>query len=174
MLWIYGFIFGHKKHLHPKNNFYTDSYFCTHSTNPQYIRRDLKAVRKQWKQCAEHEKEHIKAIRDDVIKQLEILRTAERNRQMRQRRAKAQSKFIKSPFNCVKTRLGNPKGRDLQSEIQDVEQHLKYAYNDEYAHTKLDECSALISPTEPTIQFKISEIQLKEVEEAVKRARARI
>ena len=40
------------------------------------IRRDLKAVKKQWKQCAEHEKEGIKAISDDLRKQLQSLRTA--------------------------------------------------------------------------------------------------
>ena len=74
------------------------------------IRRELKSVRKQWKECAEHEKEGLKAIRDDLRKQLHSLRTAERNRQKRRRRAKARSQFIKSPYNYVKKLLGNPKG----------------------------------------------------------------
>ena len=137
------------------------------------IRRELKSVRKQWKECAEHEKEGLKAIRDDLRKQLHSLRTAERNRQKRRRRAKARSQFIKSPYNYVKKLLGNPKGGQLESEIPDVEQHLADAHNDEDSHTELDECSALISPSEPTIQFKTNEIQMEEVREAVQRARAR-
>ena len=50
-------------------------------------------------------------------------------------------------------------------QIKDFEQHLADAHNDEYAYTKPDECSALISSTEPTIQFKIGEKQMEEVQE---------
>ena len=121
----------------------------------------------------EHEKEGLKAIRDDLRKQLQSLGAAERNRQKRRRRAKARPQFIKSPYNHVKKLLGNPKSGELESEVNDVEQHLADAHNDKDSKTELDECNVLISPIEPTTGFKINEIQMEEVREAVQKARAR-
>ena len=69
--------------------------------------------------------------------------------------------------------LGNPKGGELESEVEVVEQHLADAHNDKDSKTELDECSVLISPIEPTTGFKINEIQMEEVREAVQKARAR-
>ena len=66
------------------------------------VRRDLRSIKKQWKKGDEHEKEGLKAIRDDLRKQLQSLRAAERNRQKRRRRAKARSHFINSKYNHVK------------------------------------------------------------------------
>ena len=100
------------------------------------VRQDLRSIKKQWKKGDEHEKEGLKAIRDDLRKQLQSLRAAERNRQKRRRRAKARSQFIKSPYNYVKKMLGNPKSGELESEVNDVEQHLADAHNDKDSKTR--------------------------------------
>ncbi len=142
-------------------------------TEIRSIRRELKAVKNQWKKCDDHEKEGIEAIRYDLRQRLQTLRRAERNRQKRRRRVKARSQFIKSPFNYVKKLLGNPKGGTLESGMKDVEQYLSDTHTDNDSNTELDECRALISPTEPDAPFKMSEIQIDEVREVVKKARSR-
>ena len=54
-----------------------------------------------------------------------------------------------------------------------VELHLADDHSDQVSHTELDKCSALISPNEFIIQSKTNEIQMKEMREAVQKARAR-
>ena len=52
------------------------------------------------------------------------------------------------------------------------DQRLKQTYSDPATEQDLGECNILINPPEPEVQFDMSELQLKEVREVVRKARA--
>ena len=60
----------------------------------------------------------------------------------------------------------------LASSQEDIDQHLKQTYSDHAREQELGECNIRIDPPEPEVQFDMSELQLKEVREVVRKARA--
>ena len=68
--------------------------------------------------------------------------------------------------------LGQKRSGKLASSQEDIDQHLKQTYSDPAREQELGECNNLIEPPEPEVQFDMSELQLKEVREVVRKARA--
>ena len=68
--------------------------------------------------------------------------------------------------------MGQKRSGKLASSQEDINQHLKQTFSDPAREQELGECNILIDPPEPEVQFDMSELQLKEVREVVRKARA--
>ncbi|XP_061905517.1 uncharacterized protein LOC133651562 [Entelurus aequoreus] len=136
------------------------------------IRQEMKALKFQYKAAGHEERTGLAQLMCILRKKIRILRRAEWHRRRRRERARKRAAFIANPFKFTKDLLGQKRSGKLASSQDDIDQHLKQTYSDPAREQELGECNNLIDPPEPELQFDMSELQLKEVREVVRRARA--
>ncbi|XP_061925310.1 uncharacterized protein LOC133664585 [Entelurus aequoreus] len=136
------------------------------------IRQEMKALKFQYKAAGHEERTGLAQLMCILRKKIRILRRAEWHRRRRRERARKRAAFIANPFKFTKDLLGQKRSGKLASSQEDIDQHLKQTYSDPAREQELGECNNLIDPPEPELQFDMSELQLKEVREVVRRARA--
>ncbi|XP_031418446.1 uncharacterized protein LOC105897391 [Clupea harengus] len=136
------------------------------------IRQEMKALKSQYKAAGQKERIGLAQLMCILRKNIRVLRRAEWHRRRRRERALKRAAFIANPFKFTKDLLGQKRSGKLASSQEDIDQHLKQTYSDPAREQELGECNNLIEPPEPEVQFDPSELQLKEVREVVRKARA--
>ena len=136
------------------------------------IRQEMKALKSQYKAAGEEERTGLAQLMCILRKNIRVLRRAEWHRRRRRERARKRAAFIANPFKFTKDLLGQKRSGKLASSQEDIDQHLKQTYSDPAREQELGECNTLIEPPEPDVQFDMSELQLAEVREVVRKARA--
>lgn len=76
------------------------------------------------------------------------------------------------PFKFTKELLGQKCSGKLVCSQEEMNQYLSNTYSDPKREQDLGQCDILIDPPEPDTQFDLSELQLKEVIEVIRKARA--
>ncbi|XP_061896514.1 uncharacterized protein LOC133645675 [Entelurus aequoreus] len=136
------------------------------------IRQEMKALKFQYKAAGHEGRTGLAQLMCILRKKIRILRRAAWHRRRRRERARKRAAFIANPFKFTKDLLGQKRSGKLASSQEDIDQHLKQTYSDPAREQELGECNNPIDPPEPGLQFDMSELQLKEVREVVRRARA--
>ncbi|KAJ8011884.1 hypothetical protein DPEC_G00062920 [Dallia pectoralis] len=72
----------------------------------------------------------------------------------------------------TKDLLGQKRSGQLACSQEEIEHHLKETYSDPLREQELGECSTLINPPGPSVQFNMAEQQLNEVRVVARKARA--
>ena len=121
--------------------------------------RERRQLKKQWR------KQKIKS-------RLTTLRRAENLRKSRKKRERARSRFFKDPFKFVKTLFTKEKGGNLKTSSQELETYLERMCVDDKKHKQIAIPSDIPPIEEPEHQMDINPPKWREVEHAVKRARA--
>ncbi|XP_019639899.1 PREDICTED: uncharacterized protein LOC109481744 [Branchiostoma belcheri] len=138
----------------------------------QQIRKDLRTLRKRWKEADQTEREALKKLREDLRGRLKSLSKAERSRAKRRERQRKRSAFISNPFGFTKKLLGAKTSGKLTCSKEDIEAHLRKTHGDDNREKPLGDLDGLPDPEQPTHEMDCSEIRLAEVKEVIKKARA--
>ncbi|XP_073716891.1 uncharacterized protein [Misgurnus anguillicaudatus] len=140
-------------------------------TKISQLRKELKALNRQYKRASEEEKPALTELRDILRQKLISLRRAERHRRRGRERARKRMAFIANPFSFVKQLLGQKRSGTLQCPKEEVNQYLSDKYSDSRREENLPTCRELPTPPEPSFQFNIKEPTLAEVRDIVRTAR---
>ena len=131
--------------------------------------RDLK---KLFKDAPEEERPGIQELLDDVHRQILTISRAEYLRKKRKRKRKTREHFYKNPFKFAKSLFIEGKSGVLNVPQKELEAHLQRTYSDELKDVPLEPFDDVPRPPPPKKKFDMSYIDLKEVVEFIKRARA--
>lgn len=101
-----------------------------------------------------------------------ILQRAEFHRRRRKERARKRAAFLANPFKLTKQLLRQKRAGRLTCSKDAINNHLKATYSDPIREQLLGPCDALITLPEPSSDFNVKELCLREVEEVVRRARS--
>ncbi|XP_062283087.1 uncharacterized protein LOC133987658 [Scomber scombrus] len=164
--------FGEEKEKKEKKSSRTSYSMNQRAVRIHNIRQEMKALKSQYKAAGEEERTGLAQLMCILRKNIRVLRRAEWHRRRRRERARKHAAFIANPFKFTKDLLGQKRSGKLASSQEDIDQHLKQTYSDPAREQELGECNTLIEPPEPDMQFDMSELQLAEVREVVRKARA--
>ena len=134
--------------------------------------RERRQLKKQWRKASDAEKEGINILQGDIRSRLTTLRRAENLRKSRKKKERSRSWFFKDPFKFVKTLFTKEKGGNLKTSRQELETYLETMYTDDQRHEQIAIPLDIPPIEEPEHQMDIKPPKWKEVEHAVKRARA--
>ncbi len=139
----------------------------------QRLREELKSPKRQYKVAGEVERAGLAELQAILRKELLTLRRVESHRRRRKERARRRAAFLANPYQLSKQLLGQKKGGRLTCSKDEINNHIKCTFSDPKKDQPLDSCKALINPPEPVLRFNLKEPSLCEVEEVVRRARAK-
>ena len=135
------------------------------------IRRDLRLLRRRWRESVEEERDGLTQLRSDLRSRLQTLQRAERQRKVAGERTKARTAFFTDPFKFVGDLLGRPKSGELQCSPEEMNESIRTAHSDPLKDTPLEEISLTPAPL-PEKPFDMSEISFEEVKNIIRKARA--
>nr|XP_061785060.1 uncharacterized protein LOC133576095 [Nerophis lumbriciformis] len=135
------------------------------------LRKELKALKHQYKRASEEERPALSELRDILKQKLISLRCAEGHRRRGRERARKRTAFIANPFGFTKQLLGQKRSGTLLCSEEEINQHLSNTYSDSRREEVLPPCRGLPTPSEPSFQFNIKEPTLAEVRDTVRAAR---
>lgn len=136
------------------------------------IRQDIIALKSQYKEAGESERTGLAQLMGFLQKKIRVLRRAEWHQRCRRERARRCAAFIADSFKFTRELLGQKRSGKLVCSQEEMNQYLSNTYSDPKREQDLGQCDILIDPPEPSTQFDLSELQLKEVIEVVPKARA--
>lgn len=117
------------------------------------IRQELKALRHQYKQAGEEEHIGLAQLTCILRKKILVLRRADWHRRHRRERARKRTAFIANPYKFTKELLGQKRSGRLVCSQAEIDHHMRQTYSDPAREQELGECSTLINPPEPRVQF---------------------
>ncbi|XP_077380867.1 uncharacterized protein LOC144020874 [Festucalex cinctus] len=161
--------FGWTEYVNTKTTSYTMN---RRATKIHQLRQELRTLKKQFKRATEEEKQPLAELHNILRKKLTTLRRAEWHRRRGRERARKRADFIANPFRFAKRLLGDKRSGRLECSSEEVNYFLRNTMTDPLREEELGHNKALISPAPPTVEFKVSEPSLKEVEEVIKAARS--
>ena len=139
----------------------------------QEVKKEKKRLRTLWLQADEDEKQGLKELYEEVKQRHRLLLREERRAERRKERKRCRKDFIKDPYKFAKKLFDEKKGGKLECTKEELETHLKETYTDPQRNTKLPPMAAMKRPTAPGVQFNMDGLKMKEVEDFVKKARAK-
>lgn len=136
------------------------------------IRRDLRQLKRRWKEAEDSEKEGCLQLRADLRSRLQTLRRAEQLRKKAREKRKARAAFYRDPFKFVGDLLGRPKSGQLQCSQEEMDESIRAAHSDPLKDVPLGKMPNISPAPPPQYAFDSSEITLEEVRNVVKKARS--
>ncbi|KAL9964680.1 hypothetical protein ACROYT_G028355 [Oculina patagonica] len=137
------------------------------------LRKEKKRLRTLWLNAEEHEKEGLKVLYEQVKRQHRDLMGRERRLSRRKEKKKVRQQFVKNPYKFAKGLFVESKSRKLECAKEELENHLKATYSDPKREDELPRMAGLQKPTSPGVAFDMSDIKMKEVDDFVRKARAK-
>lgn len=128
-------------------------------------------LKKQWRKSSGAE-EGINILQGNIKSRQTTLRRAENLRKSRKKRERARSRFFKDSFKFVKSLFTKEKGGNLKTPRQGLETNLERMTADDKRHEQIAIPSDIPPIEEPKHQMDTNPPKWREVEHAVKRARA--
>ncbi|XP_038131552.1 uncharacterized protein LOC119776958 [Cyprinodon tularosa] len=142
-----------------------------HETKISQLRKELKALNRQYKKAGEEERPALRELRGILRQRLISLRRAEWHRRRGRERARKRTAFVANPFGFTKRLLGQTRSGTLQCSENEINQSLSATYSDSRREEELPTCRELPTPPIPSVQFNIKEPTLAEVRNIVRAAR---
>lgn len=140
-------------------------------TKVSQLRKELKALKQQYKRASEEERPALSELRDILRQKLNSLWRAEGHRRRGRERARKRTAFIANPFGFTKQLLGQKRSGTLVCSEEEINQHLSDTHSDSRREEDLPPCRGLPTTPEPSFQLNIKEPTLTEVRDTVRAAR---
>jgi hypothetical protein len=137
------------------------------------LKKEKKELRKRWRTSEEQEKVGIGILIKELQQRLMSLMRAERLRNKKVEKRKANDGFIKNPYGYAKGLFRGEKSGKLGASKEEVDEYLQKTYSDCDRDVGVVEAAWMVRPTCPGKEFNLSDITLKEVREVVKKARGK-
>ena len=137
------------------------------------IRKEKSRVLKLWKQAAPEEKEGFKTLHEELKKQSR--ETQRRIRRMKRRKESKRNReqFIKNPYEATKKLFTEARSGRLKCSKEDFDAHVKQTYSDPRREEPMPYMEGLKYPTAPGFDFPLGPLWEDEVDNFVKKARAK-
>ena len=137
------------------------------------VKREKKALRTRWIRAPDGEKEGLLKIYGELKKELRNLVRVRRRAARKKERLKCRETFVKDPYKFAKGLFTEARSGNLECGKDELEAHLKETYSDDKRCDELPDIADLRKPTAPGVGFNLEDIQKKEVDEFIKKARGK-
>lgn len=137
------------------------------------IRKDKKKLKTRWDNAPPEEREGLKTLYEDAKKRHRQILRDQRKLERKKERTKCRREFIQDPYKYTKGLFTESKSGRLECTREELEEHLKDTYSDKTKEAELPDMKGFRRPTAPGAQFDMSDIKKKEVDDFVKKARAK-
>ena len=141
-------------------------------TNIAEIRKELKQLKRLWKNCKEEEKPGLHNLRQNARERLKTLRKAENSAKKRKAKKRQRDKFFRNPYQFASNLLGKAKSGTLNCSKEELEGHLSHNHNDARRNTPLDDFEGIMPAKEPELVFDMSDMKLSEIDKVVQKGRS--
>ena len=136
------------------------------------LREVLRKTKKNWKMASTEGKAVLKQLRDTLRDKQKNITKAEQTSAPRKKKNKQRTAFIPNPYSYTSQMLGQSRSGTLNCRQAELEDHLFQTHHDPCGGEELSPFEGLTSVHEPKCAFSLGQIQLKEVQEVVKKGRA--
>ena len=137
------------------------------------LRKEKRELRKQWKAAKPEEAEGLRVLFEDIKKRSRDLQRIERRHRRRKESKREREQFLKNPYEAAKKLFTEARSGKLKCSKDELDTHVRDTYSDPLKNEPMPEVRGLKRPTAPGIQFNLGLIDEKEVDDFVKKARAK-
>ena len=138
------------------------------------VRNEKNRVRRLWRNATnEIEKQGLKELWSELKKRHSILRKAENVLRKKRELRKSREQFFKDPFRYAKNLFQQPRSGKLEVNKEELEAHLKKTYADPNKDEPLAGIEGVDVASAPRKPFNTNPPTLFEVEQALKKSRAK-
>ena len=137
------------------------------------LRREKKDLRKRWRQTPPEQQDGFRALHEELKKRSrEVMRKIRRNVRRREAR-RARETFLKDPYGSVKKMFAELRSGELSCSKEELDDHVRSTYSDPRRDDPIPHIEGLKRPSPPGVPFNMERITLQEVNEFVRKARAK-
>ena len=137
------------------------------------VRRQKQDLQKRRRSAPPEEEADLKALFEDLKKKSRDIQRKERRCTRRKESRRAREKFLKNPFNTAKKLFTEARSGKLKCTKEELDAHVKQTYSDPRRDEPLPHMRGLKRPTSPGVSFDLGPIRKQEVDDFVKKARAK-
>lgn len=137
------------------------------------VREEINQLKETYSSAPEAEKEAIKQLQNEKIKQLRLLKRAESIKGRRQKFKRNSEEFLKQPFKFARKVLSPEAKGTLKSSKEEVEEFLKSSHSDPVRGEELHIPEDLYKYPEPTQKFNTNAPTWKEFSYLLRRTRTK-
>ena len=137
------------------------------------IRREKRDLRKQWKAALPEQKEGLKVLYDDLKEKSRTMQRHIRRRKRRRESKRTREQFIKNPYEASKKLFTEARSGSLKCTKEKLDTHVRQTYSDQERDQPMPPMDGLFYPTPPSFKFPLEPLREHEVDDFVKKARAK-
>ena len=139
----------------------------------EQLRGEKKDLRKQWKKATPDQRPGLTALYDVLKKRSREIERGIRRRRRRKESKQTVGRFLKDPHGATKKMFTEPRSGVLGCTKEELDNHLRQTYSDPRRDQPLPHMEGLKHPTEPGVRFQLGALREREVDDFVKKARAK-
>ena len=137
------------------------------------LRKQKRDLQKRRKSAPPEEQEGLRTMFEDLKKKSRDLQRQERRLTRRRESRRAREQFIRDPYGTAKKLFTEARSGKLSCTKEDLDTHVRQTYSDPKRNEPLPDMRGLKHPTAPGVKFQLGPIREKEVDEFVRKARAK-
>ena len=137
------------------------------------LRKEIKKLKKAFREASESEKEGIQQLQDEKLKSLRLKKRAESLKKNRKEFSQNCNQFLSQPYQFSR-KIINPKPKgDLKSSKEEVEAYLEKVHSYDGSHRQCHNAEEMLEYPEPELQFKSSPPSYKEFCKKLRKTRTK-
>ena len=137
------------------------------------LRKQKRDLQKRRKSALPEEQEGLRAMFEDLKEKSRDLQRKERRCSRRKESRRAREQFVKDPYGTAKKLFTEARSGKLKCTKEELDTHVRQTYSDPKRNDPLPDMRGLKHPTTPGVRFQLGPIKEKEVDEFVRKARAK-
>ncbi|XP_035826308.1 uncharacterized protein LOC106012167 [Aplysia californica] len=137
------------------------------------LRKQKRDLQKQKKYAPPEEIEGLRILFEDLKKKSRDLQRHERRCTRRKERKREREQFLKNPYEAAKKLFTEARSGKLECTKEELDAYVKQTYSDSRREEPLPYMRGLKRPAAPVVKYYLGPIREKEVDEFVKKARAK-
>jgi hypothetical protein len=137
------------------------------------VRKEKKDLRKRWRQARPNEKEGLTKLYEECKKKCRNMQRNIRRSERRRESERTREQFLKNHYAATKNMFTESKSGKLSCSKEELGNHLSETYSDQQREGTLPYMRGLKYPTAPGIKFQLGDFREKELDNFVRKARAK-
>ena len=137
------------------------------------IRKEKNDLRKRWRRAKPDEKKGLSILYEKIKEKCRNMERNIRRNERRKESKRTREQFIKNPYAVTKKMFTESKSGKLKCTKEELDKHISDTYSDPQRDEPLPPMSGLKHPTAPGIKFQLGAIKEKEVDNFVRKTRAK-
>ena len=138
------------------------------------LRKEKKKLRRQWLDAEEGAKEGLKVLYEEIKRKHRGVMREQRRVERKKEVRKTRKQFLDDPYKFAKSLFTESKTGKMECTKEELEKHLADTYNDPRREEELEQpTGGLQRPTQPGVSFDLSDLKKKEVDDFIRKARAK-